>query len=358
LGGSEEILGKLTREIRDIAENLTLSHDEQAERLQQLADNEIRTIQEQNRLEEEQAKLFGLSLPIRDEEMVKQASSYWLAPPMLANLIDCYLEMLGANSAQRVSGRKALTTLKLDQSLRNKLLVDFLALGSKGSVAQAWERWLKGSESSLSITFDPSAAGEHRDVVFITPTHPLAKQASKALEPNAPMNCDFNVKNNELPAGRYPYAIYKWKKHGLNEDFTFQPVCISPEISEHLLELLEAANDHISDSPISPDEKQAIEHFHYSQWINARANHIENVSNVISSRIASLQTTHNARLAILEEQLNASTDSRIRRMKESQIESAKLDYQRRMDELKKANEQGDIIAEIVACGVLVTESSV
>jgi len=47
LGGSEEILGRLTHELRDIAENLTLTADERAARLQQLADNEVRAVQEQ-----------------------------------------------------------------------------------------------------------------------------------------------------------------------------------------------------------------------------------------------------------------------------------------------------------------------
>ncbi len=100
LGGSEEILGRLTREIHAIAENLTLSAEQQAARLQQLADNEIRVIQEQSRLEEEQAKLFGLALPRRDAEMVKQASSFWLVPAMLTNLV-------GALSGSSGSGQPA-----------------------------------------------------------------------------------------------------------------------------------------------------------------------------------------------------------------------------------------------------------
>jgi superfamily II DNA/RNA helicase len=67
LGGSEEILGNLTREIRGIAENLQLTLEEQARRIQQISDNEIRAVQEQMLLEEQQAKLFGLAIPKQDE---------------------------------------------------------------------------------------------------------------------------------------------------------------------------------------------------------------------------------------------------------------------------------------------------
>lgn len=355
LGGSEEILGRLIRDIRDIAENFTLTPEEQAVRLQQLADNEIRIIQEQARLEEEQAKLFGLSLPRRDEDMVEQASSFWLAPPMLANLVERYLERLEATKAQRSLGRKAVMTLQLGQEVRNKLLVDFQALGLTGTMAQAWERWLKGSDPYLTLTFDPSTADERRDIVFITPTHPLARQAAQAIEPAVPLICDLSVETSDVPPGRYPYAIYRWRKHGLKEDFTFQPVCVGPEIAPRMLQLLESARHDVTTSPITVEEERNLEQAHYHLWSSSRAEHIEEVAEVARSRIASLEATHAARLALLEEQRDTATDSRIRRMRESQIETAKRDYERRTDELTRAAQQGDIIAEAVAFGVLVAE---
>ena len=63
IGGGEEILGRITREITNIAEDFTLTQEEQTARLQQLADNEIRAIREKNRLEEDQSKFFGISVP-------------------------------------------------------------------------------------------------------------------------------------------------------------------------------------------------------------------------------------------------------------------------------------------------------
>ena len=59
LGGSEEILGEITREIRNIAENFSLSDAERREKLQQLADNKIRLIQEQEELEEKTTRSFS-----------------------------------------------------------------------------------------------------------------------------------------------------------------------------------------------------------------------------------------------------------------------------------------------------------
>lgn len=354
LGGSEEILGRLTREIREIAENFTLSHEEQAARLQQLAENEIRAIQEQAQLEESQTKLFGLSLPKRDDEMVKQASSFWLTPAMLTNLVTRYLEATGVSNLPASLGRKSVVTLQLNQEIRAKLLADFLSLNLTGTAAQTWTRWLKGNDPYLALTFDPSTADERRDLTFITPTHPLARQAAHAMEPAAPLVCNLTTQAEDLPKGRYPYAIYRWRKIGLREDFTFQPVCTHPELAGRMLELLETAQP-VESADITLEEEQSLEQNHYHHWLDARAAHIEQVIQTSHSRLASLNTSHAARIALLEEQRDVATDIRIRRMREAQIETAQLDYERRADELRKGPDQADLIAEGVVFGVLVVE---
>lgn len=352
LGGGEEILGRLTREIHNIAENLTLTPEEQAKRLQQLADNEIRVIQEQAQLEDEQSKFFGLSLPKRDEELVKQAASFWLAPVMLANLITRYLESLNVGTLPPTLGRKPVVTLQLGQEVREKLLADFQRLNLTGATFQTWQRWLKGNDPYLTLTFDAATAADRRDIDFITPVHPLARQAAQAIEPATPLSANLMVAAANLPQGRYPYAIYRWHKLGLKEDFTFQPVCGDPAISANMLELLESAQSCETVQPITPDEERALERTHYRLWSDARAEHIEHVGNISRARLASLETTDAARVALLEEQRDSATDTRIRRMRESQIEAARRDYERRAVELNQAVEQGDIIAEAVAFGVL------
>jgi SNF2 family DNA or RNA helicase len=355
LGGSEEILGRLTRKIRDIAENLTLTQEEQAARLQQLADNEIRLIQEQARLEEEQTKFFGLTLPQADERMVKEASSYWLSPQMLINLVDRYLEKLSTTKTHRSLGNKPVTTLQLNQTTRNELLADFDKLQVTGTVAKAWERWLKGSDPYLTLTFDPAAADERRDVTFITPTHPLVKQAASAIEPMGTLVCNLSVTANELDPGRYPYAIYRWCRRGLKEDFAFKPIGINPQVTACLLPLFERAQHCRHATPITVDEERTIEDTHYHLWERARAEHIENIAEIVGSRISSLETTHAARIALLKEQRDNASDKRIHRMRDSQLETAKRDYARRLRELTTAAQQGDLIAEAVVVGVLIIE---
>ncbi len=49
------------------------------------------------------------------------------------------------------------------------------------------------------MTSPQSAADERRDLAFITPTHPLARQAARALEPTNPLFCSLTVNAEGLP---------------------------------------------------------------------------------------------------------------------------------------------------------------
>jgi ATP-dependent helicase HepA len=354
LGGSEEILGQITRELHDIAENLSLSDAERQRRLQQLADNEIRAVQEQARLEDEQAKLFGLQLPQRDADLVSQASSFWLAPARLANLVARYLETLGAKPPATL-GQKPVSTLQLGQDIRTRLLADAQTLDQTGAAAQTWQRWLKGNEPYLALTFDAATAADRADLAFITPTHPLARQAARASAPGAPLRANLRFTSADLPAGRYPYAIYQWRKLGLKEDFTFQPICTEPALTARILALLEAAEPGDPDQTLTAEEEQALDRLHYRLWADARAAHCEHVVELAQARLSSLTTTHAARLNLLQDQRAATTEPRIRRMREAQISAAVRDFEQRAEGLRVAGERGDIIADQVVSGVVTIE---
>jgi ATP-dependent helicase HepA len=356
LGGSEEILGKLTREIRGIAENLQLTLEEQTRRLQQLADNEIRVLQEQMLLEEQQAALFGLSVPKQDEELIKSASSFWLTPPRMRNLIERYFSALEGGRSYKLQGRQPMVSVQLNQEMRNRLIEDFKAVSQFGAADRAWERWLKGSDPYLRVTFDPATADEDRSVTFVTPTHPLARQAARSLDPSATLSCSVSAKSSTVAPGRYPFAIYRWKILGVTESFAFQPVCESEEHAKALLGLLEDALAAQDTSTTTAAEEENLEAIHYRVWMSSRGEHIESVTRSAEVRLASLRASHDARMALLEEQRAQATDARIKRMKEGQLEAASRDYERRRSELERVAVQAEIVAEAAVLGVLYVEN--
>ena len=153
VGGSEEILGEVTRELRDIADSFTLTPEERAGRLQQLGDNAIRQIQEESALEEAQAELFGLTVPARSwREEIEDSGNFWLSPEALRRCVSAYLSGLTEAGSGLFLGEKAPKTLRLNQKARARLLDDFGRLPrSAGPVARQWEKWLiEAGESRFS----------------------------------------------------------------------------------------------------------------------------------------------------------------------------------------------------------------
>ena len=134
--------------------------------MQQLADNQIRQIQEEEAVEEKQRELFGIRPPSVEQEVADQASAnFWVNPAAMLNLVVEYLGQR-CGTGDYVLGEKSLKTLRVNEQGRRLLLEDFLNSQSKGSViGREWSEWLKGSNQHFAITVDPTTAKENPKAV-------------------------------------------------------------------------------------------------------------------------------------------------------------------------------------------------
>ena len=356
LGGSEEILGEITREIRSIAEQFTLSDEERGLKLQQLADNKIRLIQEQEELEQRQLELFGIRLPENQmKKEIEDASSFWLSPVSIHRLVTLYLQRTCGKEQDFILGEKPLKTLRLSQDARSSLLRDCQQLTRQTTTAyREWENWLKGGNPHLLVTFEADCATHHSEAAFIMPLHPLLKQAAMSFDTRQRVITTLSVQDNEVPVGRYEFAIYQWRFHGIREDLILRPIASSEAVTAHIGRLLEKAVDATTENPggnVTPvwDELDAQ---HYKLWSEARVKHRQRTQELASYRRESLSTSHRARIALLEEQLKQASNEKIQKMRQSQIITAEADYARHIQDLDIALERADVIAEPVAYGVI------
>ena len=360
LGGSEEILGDITKEIRSIAENYTLSEEDRQAKLQQLADNKIRLVQEQEKLEQTQLELFGIQLPEdRMKREIEDASSFWLAPAAMHRLVTLYLQNNCRKDQDFILGEKPLKTLRLSQDARNLLLRDFQQLPRQNTTTyRDWEKWLKGGDPHLLVTFESDCATQHPEAAFIMPLHPLVKQAAMSFDKKEErVIVNLKAQANNMSPGRYHFAIYQWRFHGIKEDLVIKPIASSNAVTPHLGRLLEKAQDVMSDdqgghaSPVWDE----FDSQHHKLWSETRARHQQQTQELAAYRRESLSTSHRARIALLEEQLEQANNENIQRMRQSQIAAATADYERRTQELNSDLEKADIITELVAYGILTIE---
>jgi ATP-dependent helicase HepA len=356
LGGSEEILGEINREIRDIAENFNLSDAERREKFQQLADNKIRLIQEQEELEQKQVELFGIRLPddlLKKE--INEASSFWLSPEAIRNLVTNYLQETFGKEQEFILGEKPLKTLRLSQEGRNQLLKDFQKLPRQNTSSyREWENWLKGGNPHLLITFDADCASQNPNAAFIMPLHPLVKQASRAFDNTKRVVTMLKVQDWSVPVGDYLFAIYQWQFHGIREDLVLCPVASSEQITNNLGRLLEKAEENQINANNFPEslDWDNLDCHHYKLWSDARKKHQRRTHELAQYRRESLTTSHKARISLLKDQLSQASDTKIRRMRQAQIDAAEADYARRIQKLDIAMERADITAQPVAYGVI------
>jgi hypothetical protein len=356
LGGSEEILGEITREIRDIAENYTLSENDRRTKLEQLADNKIRLIREQEELEQRQLELFGIRLPDAQlKKEIEEASSFWLQPVSLQRLVTQYLQLRFEGLPEVILGEKTLKTLRLSQEARAGLLRDFQKLPRQiNANSRDWENWLKGGNPHLLMTFDSQCASQNPEAAFIMPLHPLVKQAAMAFAESGRAWTSLRVRTSNVTPGRYEFAIYQWQYHGIREDLALQPITSSPEVTKLLPGLLAKAepceDKELDSSTVAAWE--GLDSQHYELWSEARARHKRSTQEIAEYRRESLKTSHNARVLLLQEQLSQSSNEKIQRMRRAQIASAEEDFARRMQDLDIAAERAEIRAEAVAYGVI------
>ncbi len=354
VGGSEEILGTITQELHDIAESFSLSPEERAQRLQQIADNGIRLVGEEQELESKQAELFGLNIPNqawRDE--IEAAETFWLSPVAIQRSVATYMAARLGSATEHILGEKPLKTLRLNQEARNLLLDDYKRLPrSIEPIARQWERWLKGEQPTLSVTFKQETAVENPNAVHLSVVHPLVRQAARFQEITEPKYCVLAAKSNEMPSGTYHFALYRWTKHGIKPDELLVAVTTDPHIEESLLSLMQSAVD--SDIGILPeaDEFDALDVQHHRKWSEAQANHIAENRQLLEHRTQSLTVSHRARCKTIDHQVARATNEKIKLMRERELARANADFDRRMAELQQSVNTADIRATPVVFGTL------
>jgi len=356
LGGGEEILGEITCEIRNIAENFSLTEEERQAKLQQMADNKIRLIQEQEELEQKQMEFFGIRLP--EDQMQKEienASSFWLAPDSLRRLVINYLRQRGGKEQDYILGEKPLKTLRLSQEVRSILYKDYQNIPRQSTtIYREWENWLKGGNPHMPVTFDTECAARHPEAAFIMPLHPLVKQAAKWINPRHPVRTELKVTTDKVPPGVYQFAIYQWRFHGIKEDLVLKPIASSQLVTDSLDHLLQMAKDSEGNNQNAIENRiwDELDNQHYTLWSEARERHRRETRELAEYRRESLTRSHQASMSLFEERLNQASDEKIIRMRKSEILTAEAKYARTLQELDIAAERADVIAEAVAYGVI------
>ena len=352
IGECEEILGEIATGIEGIILDSSLTDDERKRKLEQIADNEFRKLQEITRLEEEEKELFGFDLTeFTTAQEIRHAENPWLTPQGLQGLIEQYLkEILG--DGVYILGDGAMKNLRLNASARGILKDELRKMpGSRNALRRTWENYLSGKKPNHTITFDADAASKDRDSFFITAMHPLAKQAAEHFAKGEAVYLKLQHYSNTIPAGNYPFSVYAWRFTGFNEYTRLVTICESEQVAEELPDVLENA----SNSPISETmscDWSDLEGLQVARWMDARTKHKRDVTTTITFKLESLANNQRNRIRSLEQQIQDAFDDSIRRMKMSELETVQENYSRKVNEIQSLAAKADIYTTLLVNGII------
>jgi len=357
IGDCEEILGSLSSDIIKIVENTTMSDEDIKIKLQQLADNKIRLVQEQIQLEDQQKDLFGLRVPENSfKKDVEDATNYWLSPAVVLNMIRLYLKERIGNEKEYITGEKSVKNLRLSQKSRAILLTDFETCNfPKTSENKEWERILKSSESHIPVTFVPESAGKNKNITLITLAHPLVKQAAMHF-----INCKksvavFKATSNDIEKGKYPFIMYQWMYSGEKEDLILKPLSSNSVVNKYLMEFLTNSEDSKQSIEIDDTLWDDIESVQHNLWERELQHHSLNTSDLINYKLGILTTSHQSRIAFIKEQIRKANNIKIRMMREAELKNANNDFELRKNKLESTIIKADIVVSKLSYGILIIE---
>lgn len=352
IGDCEEILGQIASGIDYIVYDTNLTDEERNIKLEQMADNEVRKMQELNRLEEEEKELFGFDLTeLTTSHEIKKAESPWISGYFLQKLIENYITAI-VGKGQYIIGESSLKTIRLSASARQILRDDLKKLtGGRNALRRSWQNYLSGNKPNHSITFDPETASKERDSFFITAMHPLAKQAAKYYSHRESAYLHLQLHTSEIPSGQYVFSVYAWQYTGYNTYTKLITVCENEKIAVELPFLLEDA-DSSESKPNGQFNWSSIENHHVSMWLEAREKHKSEIKALEAYKLESITNTFRNRIRSLEQQIKDAYDENIKRMRQSELDTVREKYSRKITEIKEIADKADVLTTLLVNGVI------
>ena len=356
IGECEAILSEIGAQVEKIAVNATLTDEERRSKLEQMADNEVRRVQELNKLEDEEKELFGFDLSgYHTSQEIQEAESPWLRPTGLQYLVTRYLnDRLGAGNY--ILGESEVKTLRLSKVAREMLREDFRKLSSvRSSTKRDWDNYLKDRNPNHAITFDAEAAEKDRKAFFITAVHPLVRQAAQYYATNQISHINLHYFSGTLPVGTYHFSVYAWNYIGLNPCFKIVPVCENEFVAAELTDILQLGEMARTLPSISPDTWDKLEEKQIVALFTERKKHQESVNTMANYKLESIRNSYIHRKASLETQIDNALDMNMVRMYQSMLDGATESYEAKVLSIKKKAGQADIHASLIANGIVTVE---
>lgn len=359
VGDLEEVLGELTGNLTRIALDPSLSAEQAAERARQIADNAIRRADEQRRLDEESGSLLGLDDAFTEDVEDVMRGGRFVDESDLRVLVDLFLKLPAIRGSLVRQDQSQVYRLRVSDHGRRELVSRVRGAARLGSLLTSFTRAIEETGERL-LTFDQRTATERREIDFVAPVHPLARAATEYwARAGAPLVGGFRVTTNLVPAGRYIFTCELWETIAVRRDLRLVCIAVCAETAEFAADLsaefpalLRTAQSlSAADMPPIGSHLESLDEISDARRRDLKLSMEESNEQLVSRKLASLQSFHDNRVNRLSADVADVLDPRILRMKRSELATVQGNFDIRKAELEKGR-QIDIVSHRVAAGVL------
>jgi hypothetical protein len=337
IGECSEILGELAEGIEKIIIDNTLTAEQRKIKLEKLADNEVANMVELQRLENEAKELFGIDISDFTNSL-DRAENPWLSAVSLRRLVEGYLEDRLSDGRRHLDGKR----LTLSAEAKALLREDYNSLSIKD---KTWQGYLRSGKAVCAVAFEQDEAKRDPKTLFISATHPLARQAARHFADYKEMAVAISVASSNLPIGVYAFALYAWEFTGERPQVKVVSVCENEAVQGELQELLQSAVEIQLESDKYASAWIALEKAHLQLWKEAVAQFKADTQQVCKYKSESLTQSHNQRLIIAE-------NRPIENIRAGEIANLKAEYAAKLAKLRKNAEIADIHATLLVKGAI------
>ena len=355
IGDCATILGDISKLIMEIMLDPNLSEEERNMHMEQMADNEIREIQEMRRLEKEEKSLFGFDLSqYMIDQDVQNAECTWVSPEQIGKLTDTFLkDFLG--DSDYIIGKGEVKNLRLRADYRQKLYRDYLENKplNQNQASTYWAAYLQSDKPNLAVTYDAETARNDMNLTFLTPMHPLVVRAAE-YESKDFFPCDICVEVDEetLPKGEYEFAVYAWRYYGLRPDIKLIAISENEMVESNVINYLQFASQGDADFGRHEDKWRDLDRKHYERWQKAKADFVSLVQDDSAFRADQITQSYQQSVDKIQKILQKLTEEKIINMRRRQIEKLRFQYEEQIADLNKTRQGAEIRATRLIKGVL------
>jgi hypothetical protein len=361
VGDLEEVLGEVVQDLNRIAFDPSLSEQQTEQLARQAADNAIRLADEQRRLDAESGDLLGLDDAFTHDVDDVVEGGRFVAETDLRLLIKALLRSRAIDG--RLSRRDGhVDLLQLPKEGRRELASRLQAQSRGGEQSASFRRALE-RPGEIALTFDQPTALEHRDLEFVTPVHPLAREAARhCMASDELLVGSFTVSSSTESPGLYLVSCEVWETIAARPDLRLTCLAVSiddgasaPAIAREFVTQLPKARQRRGDEAIpEPLITKAAESLDRLSDERRRESlrALEATNEVLlNRRLASLNSFSEARRRRVAAELGEATEPRIVRMKTSELARVEADFERRHAALERAR-RVEVLTERVAMAVV------